>query len=60
MTILCVDQEVGVGDGGGVLRKNVIARAIFFKEILLFTMSIFPGGPDPLDPHMTQHTNKSA
>lgn len=20
----------------------------------------FPGGPDPLDPHMTQHTNKSA
>lgn len=65
MTILGVDQEVGVGDGGGVLRKNVIARAIFFKRNFTFyyvnLISLnFPGGPDPLDPHMTQHTNKSA
>lgn len=62
-----MDQEVGVGDGGWILRKKCDCQGYFFFFFRNFTFYYvnlislnFPGGPDPLDPHMTQHTNKSA
>lgn len=61
-----MDQEVGVGDGGWILRKKCDCQGYFFflRNFTFYYVNLislnFPGGPDPLDPHMTQHTNKSA
>lgn len=61
---MCGSRGWGGRWGWGSVEKCDCQGYFFLKNFTFYYVNLislnFPGGPDPLDPHMTQHTNKSA